>query len=104
MIQDCQYVAQQYMLKILGNTLNYNVLSFWDKFVHIKLYYQACEINPYIKQARNDKLVANMAALENSRAFPKNTRVIFTSRVFRGEGTDNETADNKKFGFCQFLM
>ena len=92
------------MLKILGNTLNYNVLSFWDKFVHIKLYYQACEINPYIKQARNDKLVANMAALENSRAFPKNTRVIFTSRVFRGEGTDNETADNKKFGFCQFLM
>ena len=50
-------VAKQYMLKILGNTLNYNVLSFWDKFVHIKLYYQACEINPYIKQARNDKLV-----------------------------------------------
>ena len=60
------------------------------------------------------KITGNKCELHNciifklcSRAFPKNTRVIFTSRVFReggGGGTDNETADNKKFGFCQFLM
>ncbi len=94
------------MLKILGNSLNYNVLSFWDKFVYIKLYYQACEINSYIKQARNNKLVANMAALENSRAFPKKHAcdIHFPCFPGGGGGTDNETADNKKFGFCQFLM
>ena len=36
-----------------------------------------------------------MAARENSRAFPKNTRVKFTSRVFPG-GIDNQRTDNSE--------